>query len=299
MRNLAELTGLIERHAPTDGVTATRLPRVALLRSSAPTEPLHTMYDPSVCFVAQGRKRAHLEGVEYLYQASDYLIVGVDLPVIGAVIEASPGAPYLCFKLQLDRSVLVDMLPDARPERSGPPISVAAATPELIDAVARMLRLLDAPDDIEALAPLIEREILHRLLNGPQGTVLRQIAVVESRLSRIRDAIQYLTAHFHETFSVEELAARVGMSPSSFYEQFRMTTMMTPLQFRNHLRLQEVRRLMLSEGVTAAEAGFRVGYESPSQLSRDYVRIHGMPPKQDVARLKRLLPAEVAVHTAL
>lgn len=295
MDNLAQLTKLIERHAPADGITATPLPRVALLRSSAPTEPLHTMYDPSVCIVAQGRKRARLGGAEYLYQASEYLVVGVDLPVIGAVIEASACAPYLCFKLQLDRNVLVDILPGVQPERSGPPICIAAATPELIDAAVRMLRLLDAPDDIGPLAPLIEREILHRLLNGPQGTVLRQIAVAESRLSRIRNAIHYLTEHFHETFSVEELAERVGMSPSSFYEQFRRTTMMTPLQFRNHLRLQEVRRLMLSEGVTAAEAGFRVGYESPSQLNREYVRIHGMPPKRDAERLKRLLGAEITV----
>lgn len=295
MQDLHELSGLIERHAPVDGVTATPLPRVALLRSSAPTEPLHTLYDPSICLVAQGRKRACLGGVEYLYRASEYLVVGLDLPVIGAVIEASADAPYLCLKLQLDRSVLVDMLPGLPPERSGPPISIASATPELIDAAARMLRLLDTPHDIDALAPLIEREILHRLLNGPQGTILRQIAVVESRLSRMRVAIQYLSDHFDETFSVESLAERVGMSLSSFHEQFRQTTMMTPLQFRNHLRFQEVRRLMLSEGLSAAEAGFRVGYESPSQLSRDYARIHGMPPKRDVARLKRLLAAEAAV----
>ncbi|WP_136069074.1 AraC family transcriptional regulator [Modicisalibacter radicis] len=295
MQDLHELSGLIERHASADGVTATPVPRVALLRSSAPTTPLHTLYDPSICLVAQGRKRACLAGVEYLYRACEYLIVGVDLPVIGAVIEASANAPYLCFKLQLDRSVLVDMLPGQQGERSGPPISIAPATPELIDAAVRMLRLLDTPDDIGALAPLIEREILHRLLNGPQGAILRQIAVVESRLSRMRDAIQYLAEHFHEPFSVEDLAGRVGMSLSSFHDQFRQTTMMTPLQFRNHLRFQEVRRLMLSEGLSAAEAGFRVGYESPSQLSRDYARIHGMPPKQDVARLKRLLTAEAAV----
>jgi AraC-like DNA-binding protein len=299
MQNLAQLTRLIERHAPADGVTATPLPRVALLRSSTPTEPLHTMHDPSVCIVAQGRKCARLGGVEYLYQASEYLIVGIDLPVIGAVVEASADAPYLCLKLQLDRNLLAGMLPGAQPERPGPPISIAPASPDLIDAAVRMLRLLDAPDDIEALAPLIEREILHRLLNGPQGNILRQIAVVEGRLSRIREAIQYLTEHFHETFSVEDLAARVGMSPSSFYEQFRQTTMMTPLQFRNHLRFQEVRRLMLSEGVTAAEAGFRVGYESPSQLSRDYARTYGMPPRQDAARLKRLLAADGASRQRL
>lgn len=298
MQNLTELKRLVQRHAPADGVTATALPRVCLLRSSGPTEPVHTMYDPSVCLVAQGRKRTHLGGVEYLYQASEYLIVGVDLPVVGAVIEASANAPYLCFKLQLDRSVLVDMVSGMRPERAGPSISIAAAPPELIDTAVRMLQLLDTPEDIEALAPLMEREFLYRLLTGSQASIMRQIAVVGSRLSRVREAVQYLTNHFHEKFSVEDMAARVGMSPSSLYEQFRQTTMMTPLQFRNHLRFQEVRRLMLSEGMNAAEAGFRVGYESPSQLSRDYARVHGMPPKQDVARLKRMLAAETVTDTA-
>ena len=295
MQNLVELARLIERHAPADGLTQTVLPRITLLRSGAPTQPLHTVYDPSVCIVAQGRKRARVGGVDHLYEASEYLIVGIDLPVIGAVIKASADEPYLCFKLQLDRTVLAEMLPGARSERSAPPICIAPATPELIDAAIRMLRLLDAPGDVEALAPLIEREILHRLLCGPQGDILRQIAVADSRHSQIRQAIQYLTEHYHEAFSVEDLAANVGMSPSSFYDHFREATTMTPLQFRNHLRLQEVRRLMLTEGMNAAAAGFRVGYESPSQLSRDYARVYGMPPRQDAERLKRSLDAGAAI----
>lgn len=298
MQNLAELARLIGRHTPADGLTSTQLPRVSLLRSTAPTQPLHTIYDPSICIVAQGRKRSRVGDVDHVYEAPEYVVVGIDLPVIGTVIKASAAEPYLGFKLQLDRNVLVEMLPGARSERSVAPLCIALATPELIDAAIRMLRLLDAPGDLEALAPLIEREILHRILCGPQGGILRQIAVADSRHSQIRQAVRYLAEHFHEAFSIEELAAYVGMSPSSFYDHFRETTMMTPLQFRNHLRLQEVRRLMLTEGMTAAAAGFRVGYDSPSQLSRDYARVYGMPPRQDAERLKRSLHAEATIDVS-
>lgn len=298
MQNLAELARLIGRHTPADGLTSTRLPRVSLLRSTAPTQPLHTIYDPSICIVAQGRKRSRVGDVDHVYEAPEYVVVGIDLPVIGTVIKASAEEPYLGFKLQLDRNLLVEMLPGARSERSVAPLCIALATTELIDAAIRMLRLLDAPGDLEALTPLIEREILHRALCGPQGDILRQIAVADSRHSQIRQAVQYLAEHFHEALSVEELAAYVGMSPSSFYDHFRDATMMTPLQFRNHLRLQEVRRLMLTEGMTAAAAGFRVGYESPSQLSRDYARVYGVPPRQDAERLKRSLHAGAAMDVS-
>ena len=289
MEDIAELARLIDRHAPQDGSFDTILPRVGLMRSSAQTEPVHTLYRPSCCIVAQGRKRAVIGETGHIYDAAHYLVVGVDLPVIGAVIEASRDAPYLCFKLEFDRSILTEMI--STPPVKGDALTaarVSATTPQLIDAAVRMLGLLDDPDDAPVLAPLVEREILHRLLSGPQSGMLRQIANGESRLNQIGRAVDYVCRNFHAPFAIDDLAAIAGMSPSSFYEHFRTTMAMSPLQFRTQIRLQEARRLMVVEGMTAAEAGFRVGYDSPSQFSRDYRRIHQATPWRDVARMRGL-----------
>lgn len=287
MEKIAELAELIDRHTSTDGSFDTALPRVGIIRSSARTEPIHTLYEPSCCIVAQGRKRAVIGDSVHVYDAAHYLVVGVDLPVIGAVVEASANRPYLCLRLQLDRSLLAEMLPAVcgRPPES-PAAGVSATTPELIDAAARMLRLLDTPDDAEVLAPLVEREILYRLVRGPQGALLRQIANGESRLSQIGRAIDFVRKNFSEPFAIEHLASVAGMSASSFYEHFKTVMAMSPLQFRTQLRLQEARRLMVTERLSAAEAGFRVGYDSPSQFSRDYVRVHNVPPRRDIERLR-------------
>lgn len=286
MYGIADLAGAIDRHTPEDGEQATALPRVDLLRYSGVSEPLHTLYEPSFCLLAQGRKRAILGEEAHHYEASDYLVVGVDLPVIGAVVEASPEAPFLCIRLELDRVVLAELFAAGEaPQGEVAGLGLSRATPALIDAAVRLLRLLDEPEAVPVLAPLVERELLHRLLSGPQGGILRQIAQGESRLNQIRRAIDFIRQHYASPFAVEELAAVAGMSPSSFYEHFRSITAMTPLQYRNRIRLQEARRLMVMEGMTAAEAGFRVGYESPSQFSRDYARVHRVPPRRDVAQL--------------
>jgi len=286
MNGLSDLAALIARHAPSDGEHRTVLERVALIRSSARTEPLHTLYEPSCCIVAQGRKRAAIGDVMHVYDASRYLIVGVELPTVGAVVEASPDAPYLCLRLQLDRAVLADMMMDPAPQRGDARGSgVATATPELIDAAVRLLKFLDSPEDAATLAPLYEREILHRLLSGPSGEILRQIANGGSHLNQIRRVVAFMRRNYGTPFAVEDLAAMAGMSQSSFFEHFRAVTAMSPLQFRNRIRLQEARRLMVVEGVTAAEAGFRVGYESPSQFSRAYARVYSAPPRSDVTRM--------------
>lgn len=287
MESIAELAGLIDRHAPEDGSYDTAIPRVGLIRSSAETEPVHTLYRPSCCIVAQGRKRAVIGETSLVYDAAHYLVVGIDLPVIGAVIEASACEPYLCFKLEFDAGILAEMV-SMTPARvdNAPAARLSATTPKLIDAVARMLMLLDEPEEAAALAPLVEREILYRLLGGPQGAMLRQIANGESRLNQIGRAIDYICRNFQAQFAIQDLANIAGMSPSSFYEHFRTTTEMSPLQFRTQIRLQEARRLMMIEGLTAAEAGFRVGYDSPSQFSRDYRRTHRETPRRDVARMR-------------
>lgn len=289
MWSCAQLAALISRHAPGEGVFETRLPRVSLVRSSCPTEPLHTLYPPSFCLVAQGRKQVAIAGQRIEYDPASFLVVGIDLPAIGAVISASAAEPFLCLRLEFDRGVLAEVLtqrPETAATASPKALGTSAATPELVDATARLLALADEPEDALHLAPLVEREIVHRLLAGPQGPLLRQIASGEGRLGQIDRVVRFIRGSYRETFCIEQLADLAGMSVSAFHAHFRAVTTMTPLQFRNHIRLQEARRLMVMEGLTAAQAGFRVGYDSPSQFSRDYARIHRAPPKQDVARLR-------------
>lgn len=289
MQNRKNLSESIARWALTDGIFETTLPRVGLVRSSSPTEPIHTLYPPSLCLVAQGRKQVTIGGRAIVYDASSLLVVGIDLPVMGAVISASEDEPFLCLRLEFDRTVLGNVLaawPDATPSPPAEALGNSAATPELFDAAVRLLALLEPGQDAEHLAPLIEQEVLHRLLAGPQGPLLRQIAAGEGRLGQIDRAVRYIRASYRDAFSVDDLAAIAGMSLSAFHAHFRAVTSMTPLQFRNHIRLQEARRLMILDGMTAAEAGFSVGYDSPSQFSRDYARIHRAPPRQDIARLR-------------
>ncbi len=288
MRSISELAALIAAQAPSDGEHDTIVPRVGLIRSSAETEPIHTLYEPSCCIVAQGRKQARIGSETYVYDASHYLIVGIDLPAIGAVIEASARAPYLCLRLELDRQVIGELV-EARPseEKAAAGAALSVATPQIVDACVRLLELTDAPEDVDTLAPLLERELLYRLLRGPQGDVVQAIAMGDSRLRRIGRAVDYIRRRYREAFTVEDLAAIAGMSASSFYEHFRGVTGMTALQFRTQIRLQEARRLMMVDGMTAAEAGFRVGYNSPSQFSREYARIHQLSPRRDVGQMKR------------
>jgi AraC-like DNA-binding protein len=287
MKKIEDLARLIDRHMTADGSRDTAIPRVGLIRSSAPTQPIQTLYEPSCCIAAQGRKRAVIGGRTHVYDAANYLVVGLDLPVIGAVVEASADRPYLCLRLQLDRSLLTEMMPaDGRGGSEGDAVGVSRLTSETTDAACRLLALLDTPEDAEKLAPLYERELLYRLIRGPQGGLLRQIASGESRISHIGRAIDYIKGNFSDAFPIEDLADIAGMSSSTFYEHFKAVMAISPLQFRTHLRLQEARRLMVTEGMTAAEAGFRVGYDSPSQFSRDYARVHLLPPRQDVARMR-------------
>lgn len=293
MQDIHRLAALIDRHCPADGSFDTAIAHLGLVRSSALTEPLHTLYEPSCCIVAQGRKRVTMGDRAWQYDPTHYLVVGLDLPVIGAVVEATEQAPYLCLRLQLDRQVLADMLlqEPASPESSLPAMAVGEATPQLIDAAVRLLQLLDTPADAAALAPLIEREMTHRLLHGTQAGLLRQLAQRSSRINRVQKAVAYIRQHFAEAFAIDDLAAVADMSVSTFHAHFKGATQMSPLQFRTRIRLQEARRLMVAEGLGAAEAGFKVGYESPSQFSRDYGRLFAAPPKRDVARMRGVVAA--------
>ncbi|QRK14049.1 AraC family transcriptional regulator [Archangium violaceum] len=292
---LAELASLIERFTPGDGVHPTAIPRVSLLRAERPGEPLHVLYQPALCVIAQGSKQVMLGEEVYPYDASHYLVVSVDLPVTGQVTRATPKAPYLCFQLDLDPVELAELILKAglpAPVQRGPSrgLFLSQTTPALLDAVLRLVRLLDAPEDIPMLAPLAIREILYRLLKGEHGWRLGQIATANSQAERIARAIAWIKSRFAEPLRIEDVAREVHMSPSSLHHQFKAVTAMSPLQYQKQLRLQEARRLLLSADVDVATAGFRVGYESPSQFGREYRRLFGTPPGRDLRRLREMEP---------
>lgn len=287
------LASLIDRNTGIDGVFSTQIPRLILIRSSTPTEPIHTLHEPAVCFVAQGRKQVMLGEDIYVYGVNQYLTVSVDLPVAGQVIEASKDHPYLCLRLDLDPAMLSALVLEVEADKAarqspGPGLSLSETTAELLDAAIRLVGLLDSPRDIPFLAPLAEREILYRLLRGEQAGRLRQIAHAESKLTQINKAIDVIKRHFRQPLKIEDLAARASMSLSSFHQHFKTVTAMSPLQYQKQLRLQEARRLILGQSLDVATAGYNVGYDSPSQFSREYARLFGAPPLRDIARLKTM-----------
>jgi AraC-like DNA-binding protein len=282
---------LIEQFTGTDGVHATSIPRVFLLRSSHPTDQLHAVQEPAVCFVAQGRERVMAGSSVYVYDRAKYLIASVDVPIVGQILEASPAAPYLCLRLDLEPAAIGALMLEAKApgvgsDAPGPALSLSSITPELLDAAIRLVRLLAVPRDIPILAPLAEREVLYRLLLGDQASKLRQIAFAESKLQQINRAIGWIKRNYRERFSIEAVAAEARMSSSTLHEHFKAVTSMSPLQYQKQLRLQEARRLILSQSLDAATASHSVGYESPSQFSREYKRTFGAPPAQDIARLR-------------
>jgi AraC-like DNA-binding protein len=290
----SEFARLIDRHIPADGIHASAIPRLVLIRTSEPSEPLPTVYDPAVCVVAQGRKQVMLADEVYVYDPEKYLVVTVDLPVVGQVIEATPAQPYLCLKLDLDPGQLSALMMEVgqgiprnpKADRLGLGLAISPVEPALLDAVVRLLRLLETPQDIPILAPLIEREILYRLLFGEYSERLRQIALADSRMVSVSRAITWLKQNFAEPFRIETIAREARLSPSALHHSFKSVTAMSPLQYQKQLRLQEARRLMLAQALDAATASHHVGYESPSQFSREYSRLFGAPPSRDIARLK-------------
>ncbi|UII69836.1 AraC family transcriptional regulator [Pseudomonas sp. HN11] len=295
MDALPQLIELISRHAPSDGTHATPIDGVSLVRSGTPTLPMPVVYVPTLCLIVQGRKQVVAGATSYVYDAATYLVASVDIPVMGSVIEASQAAPYLCLVLDLDMAALTDLAlrhpaPAHQPSLPTAGIELNATTPELLDAAVRLAKLLDTPGDIPGLAPLIIRELLYRLLTGSGQGAVRQMAKADSRLNQIAKAIAWLRQHYDEPCRIDAIADIAGMSRSTFHAHFKAVTSMSPLEFRSQLRLQEARRLMVAEAVDAAGAGFRVGYESPSQFSRDYVRMFGLPPAKDAGRLRRDAP---------
>jgi AraC-like DNA-binding protein len=280
----------LERHTATDGEHRTAISGLMLYRASAPSKLSATVYEPSLCVVAQGAKEVRLAGEPYRYDVAHSLLVSVDLPVETRVVEASHDRPCLVVVISLDLAVVGEILADGitalaigSPARG---LSVSVIEWPLIDAVSRLVDLLGFPQDIGSLAPLVLREITYRLITGLHGSRLRQIAATGAPAYRIARAIRWLKDHFAEPLRVESLAQHVRMSPSALHLHFKNVTALSPLQYQKRLRLQEARRLMIGEGLDAAEAAFRVGYESPSQFGREYRRMFGAPPHRDVSALK-------------
>ncbi|MDN3563930.1 AraC family transcriptional regulator [Paeniroseomonas aquatica] len=275
----------------SDKWTATGLPRVAMVRAEACSDQV---YEPMLHLVLQGSKSLSIGNQILRFEAGTYFLVPVDVPAIGQVSAEKPGSPYLALSLTLDPAVIAAMLAeldDAQPGKHEPAFWVSAVTPDLMDAWLRMMRLVDRPNDVAMLAPMIEREILFRVLQGPQGRLLRQIARADSRLSQMRRSVDWIRSHYTEPFRVEPLAAMTGMSVATFYRHFTAMTAMTPIQYQKRLRLLQARRMLLFEPRDAAAIAFSVGYESASQFSREYSRLFGMPPVRDAARFRTPAPS--------
>jgi AraC-like DNA-binding protein len=270
----------------------TAIPGLSLFRRDEPTEPISSMYEPSICMIAQGAKRVLLGDDTYVYDAHHYLITSVHLPTVVQVIKASREKPYLGLRLKLDQREILQMmvdsnLPAPRAEQSSRGMATGDVTLPLLNAFLRLIDLLAEHKDIPILAPIIQREIIYRLLVGDQGSRLRQIASAGSQSNQIARAIDWLKGNFTGPLRIDDLATQVNMSTSTFHHHFRTLTAMSPLQFQKVLRLNEARRLMLTERLDATTVAFQVGYESPSQFSREYSRLFGAPPLRDITNLRQ------------
>ncbi|UQD53522.1 AraC family transcriptional regulator [Bacillus methanolicus] len=286
-----ELVKLIERHTGRDGSHATAIPSLFFSRYSNVTGPNYGVHKPSLCIVVQGMKEVLLGQERFRYGPADYLVASVNLPITGQVTEASSEVPYLALKLEFTPSQILEVLRDSQievdqKENAKRGMYVSQIELPLLDAVSRLVHLLDNPKDIPVLAPLVTKEIIYRVLQGQHGVALGQIAIKGSSAYQISDVIEYIIKNYDRSFKIEELAEIANMSVSSLHRHFKEVTAMSPIRFQKQLRLQEARRILLSESTDAADVAFRVGYESPSQFSREYSRMFGLPPKEDIKRLR-------------
>ncbi|ELA8130012.1 AraC family transcriptional regulator [Vibrio parahaemolyticus] len=289
-----KLAKLIDRWTGNANQYDTPISGLRFSRWTTPTPPTSYTHNPSICLIAQGRKRVLLGEDSFIYDANHFLISSVDLPIIANIIEASEEQPYLGLIMELDLTEISQLIVDSelaftQSKEAQKGIAVGELSESLLDAFVRLAELLDEGQNIKILAPIIKREIFYRLLMSEQGTRLHQIVTAGSHSHQIAKAIDWLKNNFVKPLSVGDLASFTGMSKSSFYTHFRSMTSMTPLQFQKKLRLSEARRLMLTENLDAMAATFKVGYESPSQFSREYNRLFGAPPSKDIKSLRENL----------
>ncbi len=287
-----ELAALVDRYTDGrgNGAHATAINPLVFMRECDPSTAMHVVSEPLLAIVVQGKKEVMLNEETYQYGVAQYLVVSVDLPLSGCVVEATPDRPYLGFKLKLDPAQLCDIIAQTHPsinkQESVRGWFISDADPLLMDCAIRLTHLLDTPQDIPFLAPMIIREIYYRLLVGEQGEAVRQIATSGSNMQRIAEVIKQIKADFTKPLRVEDLAEQANMSASSFHRHFKAVTSMSPLQYQKQLRLLSARQMLLAEDTDATYTAYQVGYESTSQFSREYSRMFGAPPIRDVERLR-------------
>jgi AraC-like DNA-binding protein len=284
--HLEILCALAARHAG-DGTVETAIPGVAVTVARQTTQPAIGMFQPRFCLVLQGAKEVTIGQRRMRYDPSCYFIASLEVPATGCIIEADASRPYIGLSMALDPEALAALITEL-PERADTDVASFAVSPvtvQLLDPWVRLLRLLDTPADVPVLAPMLEREILYRLLQGPQGGALRQIARADSRLGQVRRAIAWIREHYDQALRIAALAEIAGMSAASFHRHFKAATALSPLQYQKSIRLQQARR-MLATKRDASRVAYAVGYESASQFSREYARQFGLPPARDAARLR-------------
>jgi AraC-like DNA-binding protein len=270
---------------------ATDIPGLTLHRRTAPTAPCSATYEPGVTVMAQGRKRVDLGRTTFIYGESRYLLTSVDLPIVSQIMEASEETPCLAMSLKLEMPVVRELINSeeiqvAEATSDAPGMATGEATVEFLSACGRLVDLLDTPQDIPFLNGLIRREIIYRILRGPEGARLRSIATLGDQSHRTAKAIAWIKANYAKPLRVEEVAQMAGMGLSTLHHHFRALTSMSPLQYQKQLRLQAARGRMLIDGLDAASAAFEVGYESASQFNREYSRLFGQPPMRDIRTLR-------------
>lgn len=289
MKKQTELAKHIQGFCCEDGTHSTAIPSLHFIRASHRNEPIHSIHEPALCIVAQGKKIVMLAQDSYTYDSAHYLVVSLSLPISGEIIQASPESPYLCLRLDFDSKQIFDIINESDQSHKvngdfQQGLYVSKMNTFLIDAVLRLVRLLDTPKDITILAPLVIREILYRILQDEQAESIKKIAMVGSHTQRIAKVINLIKKDYTKPLRIDELALTANMSSSSLHHHFKQVTRLSPLQYQKQIRLQEARHLMVSKAIDAADAGFQVGYESPSQFSREYSRMFGLPPISDIKR---------------
>ena len=286
-----ELVDLARRHSSTEPITDTALAALRIVRRDSKTGPMHSLYEPCLCFVVQGEKLVTVGKSNYRCQPSRFFAAASNMPVVGEVVKASEQKPYLCLVLKLDQRIIYELVDQVGPppdESEGMGVFTDDVTAPLTDAFLRLMRTLDDKGDRQVLAPLIIREIVYLLMKSRFAYVIYQLGVKGSQMGRIFHSIQKIRRDFASPLAVNSLAKMAGMSPSAFYQNFKKATLLSPIQFQKHVRLQEARRLLATESEDVTSVAYSVGYESPSQFSREYSRLFGLPPSKDIKHLQNL-----------
>lgn len=284
-----ELIALARRYSNRDAVSSTPLEALKIVRRNQKTGPVHSLYKPCLCFVVQGEKLVTVGSAKYHCEPSKFFASAANMPVVGEVVKASAQSPYLCLVLKLDQKIIYELVNTTRTDHqtsNGVATFVDGVTEPMTDAFLRLMRTLPSETDRQVLAPLIMKEITYYLMKSPFAQVIYQVAVKGSQMWRIFACIEKIRRDFATPLTVDSLAEMADMSPSAFYQNFKKVTMLSPIQFQKRVRLQEARRLLATEVEDVTSVAFLVGYESPSQFSREYARLFGLSPSRDLKNLQ-------------